>query len=88
MFDPNLNNVNIAIIGLGYVGLPLAVEFGKKYKTIGFDINLFRIEELKSGYDRTRETSEQDLKSSQYLQYESNPQNLDANVYHYSTNPN
>lgn len=81
MLEPNLNNVSIAIIGLGYVGLPLAVEFGKKYKTIGFDINLSRIEELKSGYDRTRETSEQDLKSSQYLQYASNPNNLDANVY-------
>lgn len=81
MLEPNLNNVSIAIIGLGYVGLPLAVEFGKKYKTIGFDINLSRIEELKSGYDRTRETSEQDLKSSQYLQYASNPNNLEANVY-------
>ncbi len=81
MLEPSLNNVNIAIIGLGYVGLPLAVEFGKKYKTIGFDINLSRIEELKSGYDRTRETSAEDLKSSKYLQYESNPQNLNANVY-------
>ncbi len=81
MLEPSLNNVTIAIIGLGYVGLPLAVEFGKKYKTIGFDINLSRIEELKSGYDRTRETSADDLKSSKYLQYESNPQNLNANVY-------
>lgn len=81
MIEPNLNNVSIAIIGLGYVGLPLAVEFGKKYKTVGFDINMSRIEELKNGYDRTRETSEQDLKSSQYLHYESNPQNLEANVY-------
>lgn len=81
MLEPSLNNVNIAIIGLGYVGLPLAVEFGKKYKTIGFDINLSRIEELKSGYDRTRETSAEELKSSTYLYYESNPQNLNANVY-------
>lgn len=81
MHPENLKNVKIAVIGLGYVGLPLAVEFGKKYKTIGFDINLSRIEELKSGYDRTRETSEQDLKASRYLQYESNPQNLEANVY-------
>jgi len=78
---PDLNNIKIAIIGLGYVGLPLAVEFGKKYKTIGFDINLSRIDELKSGYDRTRETSAEDLESSIYLQYESNSQNLDANVY-------
>ena len=81
MIEPNLNNLSIAIVGLGYVGLPLAVEFGKKYKTTGFDINLSRIEELKSGYDRTKETNEKDLKSSQYLQYESNPQNLNANIY-------
>lgn len=81
MLEPSLNNVNIAIIGLGYVGLPLAVEFGKKYKTIGFDINLSRIEELKSGYDRTRETSAEDLASAIYLQYESDSQALAANVY-------
>ena len=41
----------IAIIGLGYVGLPLAVEFGKKYQTIGFDVNQERIDELKIGFD-------------------------------------
>ena len=45
----------IGIIGLGYVGLPLAVEFGKKFDVIGFDINKDRINELKSGYDRTHE---------------------------------
>jgi UDP-N-acetyl-D-galactosamine dehydrogenase len=50
-----LNNKNIAIIGLGYVGLPLAIEFGKKFKVIGFDINRTRVEELKSFNDRTRE---------------------------------
>ena len=52
----------LAIIGLGYVGLPLAVEFGKKYTTIGFDINLTRIEELKKGYDRTLEITTEQLK--------------------------
>ena len=46
-------NKKIAIIGLGYVGLPLAVEFGKKRSTIGFDINKERIAELKAGLDRT-----------------------------------
>lgn len=81
MLKSNLNNVNIAIFGLGYVGLPLAVEFGKKYKTTGFDINLNRIEELKSGYDRTMETSKSDLESSIYLQYESDAKKLDANIY-------
>ena len=50
-----LENSKIAIIGLGYVGLPLAIEFGKKYKVLGFDINEARIEELKSGKDRTKE---------------------------------
>ena len=50
-----LNNKNIAIIGLGYVGLPLAIECGKKFKVIGFDINRTRVEELKSFNDWTRE---------------------------------
>ncbi|MCB0280367.1 MAG: hypothetical protein KDD94_12740, partial [Calditrichaeota bacterium] len=54
----------IAIIGLGYVGLPLAVEFSKKYDTIGFDINDKRISELKSGIDHTREISSDDLISA------------------------
>jgi UDP-N-acetyl-D-galactosamine dehydrogenase len=53
----NLNDKKIAIIGLGYVGLPLAVEFGKKFKTIGFDININRIEELNAGVDSTLEVS-------------------------------
>ncbi len=51
----------IAVIGLGYVGLPLAVEFGKKYPTLGFDINTQRIAELKAGKDHTLEVSDQDL---------------------------
>lgn len=52
----------IAVIGLGYVGLPLAVEFAKKYPVIGFDINSNRIEELRRGYDRTLEIEDSDLK--------------------------
>jgi len=54
----------IAIIGLGYVGLPLAVAFAKKYEVIGFDIAGLRIEELKKGYDRTLEVSEEELKEA------------------------
>ena len=50
----------IAIIGLGYVGLPLAIEFGKKYDVLGFDINQVRIDELENGIDRTKEA---DLKT-------------------------
>jgi len=56
-----LNNVRIAIIGLGYVGLPLAVEFSKKYKTVGFDINQKRVGELNKGNDFTLEVSPEDL---------------------------
>lgn len=59
----NLNDVRIAIIGLGYVGLPLAVEFAKKYPTIGFDINEGRINELNEGHDHTLEVDEENLKS-------------------------
>ncbi len=53
----------IAVIGLGYVGLPLAVEFGKKYKTIGFDINQSRVEDLKTGFDHTLEVTSEDLQA-------------------------
>lgn len=72
----------IAIIGLGYVGLPLAVEFGKKYKVVGFDINHERIEELSKGYDRTLEVEKNELLSSSNLSFASNPDAIaDANVY-------
>ena len=57
----------IAIFGLGYVGLPLAVEFGKKFDTVGFDINLERIKELKAGIDSTKEFSKKYIKSSKNL---------------------
>lgn len=59
----NLNESKIALIGLGYVGLPLAVEFARKYPTIGFDINKSRVEELSKGVDRTLEVSDDDLQS-------------------------
>jgi len=72
----------IAIIGLGYVGLPLAVEFSRKYSVLGFDINKERIQELKTGYDRTQEISEQDLQRVQDLVFSSDIQSLDAyNTY-------
>ncbi len=59
----------IGIIGLGYVGLPMALEFGKKFRTIGFDIDRGRIEELKAGTDRTLEVTPENLKSAQHLTY-------------------
>jgi UDP-N-acetyl-D-glucosamine/UDP-N-acetyl-D-galactosamine dehydrogenase len=67
-----MNNKKIALIGLGYVGLPLAVEFGKKRTVIGFDINKNRIDELKQGVDVTLETTKQELKDAVYLSYTDN----------------
>ncbi|MBP9185575.1 MAG: Vi polysaccharide biosynthesis UDP-N-acetylglucosamine C-6 dehydrogenase TviB [Bacteroidia bacterium] len=64
-----MNDKTIAIIGLGYVGLPLAVEFGKKYKTIGFDINQARIKELETGFDRTLEVDANQLKEATMMQF-------------------
>ena len=58
-----LNNPKIAVIGLGYVGLPLAVEFGKKFPTVGFDINTNRVQELQDGYDHTLEVEDTDLRN-------------------------
>jgi UDP-N-acetyl-D-galactosamine dehydrogenase len=58
-----LNKPKIAVIGLGYVGLPLAVEFGKKFPTVGFDINSSRVRELQKGYDHTLEVEDENLKS-------------------------
>ena len=59
----------IAIIGLGYVGLPLAVEFAKKYKTVGYDIDLERISELRLGKDKTLEIKQDDLRSVSMSDY-------------------
>ena len=72
----NLQNKTIAIIGLGYVGLPLAVEFGKHRATIGFDINQARINELQSGKDHTLECSPEELQAAKQLRYSSHVQDL------------
>lgn len=75
-------NNKIAIIGQGYVGLPLAVEFGKVYQTIGFDINQARIEELSSGLDSTLECSPEELAEATLLSYTSQLSDLvDCNIY-------
>jgi len=68
-------NRNIAIVGLGYVGLPIAIAFGKRRQVIGFDINKTKIEELRNGIDRTGEVSAADLKASQ-VQYTAEPADL------------
>lgn len=71
-----LENLKIAIIGLGYVGLPLAVEFGKKLPVIGFDIHQKRIKELQNGQDHTLEVSPEELKQATHLSYSANLDDL------------
>ncbi|WP_347474073.1 Vi polysaccharide biosynthesis UDP-N-acetylglucosamine C-6 dehydrogenase TviB [Acinetobacter thermotolerans] len=77
-----LSELKIAIIGLGYVGLPLAVEFGKKVPVVGFDIHQKRIDELKSGKDHTLEVSPEELAQATRLHYSANLEDLkDCNFY-------
>lgn len=78
MNDP----IKICVIGLGYVGLPLAVEFGKKFPVTGFDINQTRVNELLAGHDRTLETSDEDLAAAVYLKYTTSIKDIkDCNYY-------
>ncbi len=78
----SLDNARVGIIGLGYVGLPLAVEFGKKAPTIGFDINQARIDELTAGRDSTLECSDNELAEAIHLSYTASLQDLkECNVY-------
>lgn len=65
----DLGRTTIAIIGLGYVGLPLAVEFGKKRRVIGFDVRQTRVEELRAGHDGTREVEAAELKAASGLTF-------------------
>lgn len=77
-----LEKLNIGIIGLGYVGLPLAVEFGKKYNTIGFDINEKRVRELSLGRDATLECTSEELSEASLLKYTSTLEDIkDCNFY-------
>lgn len=78
----NLEKVKIAVIGQGYVGLPLAIEFGKKYPTIGFDVNEGRIDELKKGFDHTNEASPEQLSSAKQLTFSANINDISTcNIY-------
>ncbi len=79
---PAMDQVRIGIVGLGYVGLPLAVAFGRRYPTVGFDLKADRIAELESGRDSTLETSPEELASARQLSFTSDPAGLaDCNVY-------
>ncbi len=76
------NNVTIGVIGLGYVGLPLAVEFGKKFNVVGFDINKQRIDALQQGNDETLEVTEAELAEATNLSYSCDTETLKScNVY-------
>jgi UDP-N-acetyl-D-galactosamine dehydrogenase len=77
-----LSRCKIAVIGLGYVGLPLAVEFGKKYGTVGFDVNAQRIKELKAGRDVTLETDSVELKAARKLRFSAHTKDLkSSNIF-------
>jgi UDP-N-acetyl-D-galactosamine dehydrogenase len=78
----NLENTKIAVIGLGYVGLPLTIEFAKYFNVVGFDINQSRIEELKSGFDRTKEVSTNLLEGNKKLFFTTDKNDInDCNVF-------
>ena len=70
---PTLNDARLAVIGLGYVGLPLAVAFGRKYPTVGFDLNPARIAELREGRDHTLEVTAEELQSAPHLSVQADP---------------
>ncbi|MEL6962270.1 MAG: nucleotide sugar dehydrogenase [Pseudomonadota bacterium] len=72
----SLDDISLGIVGLGYVGLPLAVEFGKKLKTVGFDISSPRIEALSAGHDATREVSDDMLRDARHLSFTSDAERL------------
>lgn len=77
-----LKEINIAVIGQGYVGLPLAIEFGKNWPVVGFDINKKRIEELKLGFDSTKEANKVQIKSAKQLRFSYNIDEISkCNVY-------
>jgi UDP-N-acetyl-D-galactosamine dehydrogenase len=77
-----LSGHKIAVIGLGYVGLPLALEFGKKYRTVGFDINAARIKDLRGGRDVTLETTSAELMATRKLRFSAQPKDLKScNVF-------
>ena len=82
MTQPDFGTLRITLVGLGYVGLPLAVEFGKKYPTIGYDINGDRVTELNNGYDSTKEVEPEELNQATQLSFSNQISDIkDSNVY-------
>lgn len=83
----NINNIKIAVIGLGYVGLPLAVEFGKHRSVVGFDINKNRVSELLSGIDNTLEVESKDLIAAKNLTFTTELESLKESNFYIITVP-
>ena len=78
MTDTGALKLKVSVVGLGYVGLPLAIAFSEKYHTVGFDINDTRVCELKSGIDRTQEVSSSIIKSSKNIKFTCQIDDLDG----------
>src|ERR1700756_961781 len=72
----SLRNCRLAVVGLGYVGLPLAVEFGKRFETLGFDVKPERVAQLRAGRDSTLEVTSEELKSARRLSFTTDPADL------------
>ena len=85
--DFDIADLRIGVIGLGYVGLPLAVEFGKKYPTVGFDVNEARISELEAGHDSTLEVEAAELSEATQLSYTASAEDLAACNFYVVTVP-
>ena len=66
----------VAVIGLGYVGLPLVIEFGKHHRTIGFDISTLKVESCRNGIDPSRELSNEEMQESKFAEYTTDPELL------------
>jgi UDP-N-acetyl-D-galactosamine dehydrogenase len=82
-----MNTHKIAVIGLGYIGLPLAVEFGKKFEVIGFDINLDRISQLNNGEDKTLEVTKAELSAVRHLIFSNDPNKIQESTVFIITVP-
>ena len=77
-----MNNIKIGVIGLGYIGLPLAIELGRFYEVVGFDINEERIQKLSIGIDSTKELTKKKILSSKKISFSINISDLkNCNIY-------
>jgi UDP-N-acetyl-D-glucosamine/UDP-N-acetyl-D-galactosamine dehydrogenase len=83
----DIKNIHIGVVGLGYVGLPLAVEFGRKYPTVGYDVNKARVADLEDGQDATLEVSPEELAKANTLTFTSNARDLAACNFYIVTVP-